>query len=102
MLVKFSEVVAFIFQGDLLCMSCVKDLAEGATLDLGAMPIHDADVHELISVWAARRLVPAYATREFYCYDTDVIDSNDIPMPLTETTEEARCQNCGRFIHETL
>jgi len=102
MLVKFSEVVAFIFQDDLLCMSCVKDLAEGATLDLGAMPIHDADVHELISVWAARRLVPAYATTEFYCYDTDVIDSNDIPLPLTETTEEARCQNCGRFIHETL
>lgn len=102
MLIKFSDVIGFEFQDDPLCLSCTKDLAEGATLDLGAMPIHDADVHELISVWAARRFVPAYATRETYVYDTDIIDSNDLPKPFDGYTVYERCANCGRFFHETV
>lgn len=100
MLIRFSDTVGFTFQGDLACLDCSRDIAQGMVSFLGGSIIPDASVHELISVWAARRMVPAYSVHETFTYDTNIYSDDDLPRPVErdDLGSEERCDTCGKSV----
>lgn len=100
--IRFSDTVGFTYNGEHLCIACAYDIALDVVMDNAYVTDTDGmDVHELVSIWAARNSIPAYATKEFQTYDTSLFDSGDLPKAFEDAPEDETCGRCGYRVNGT-
>lgn len=100
--IRLVDTVGFTYQGEHLCLSCTQTLAGAVCIVNKWLTIGEAkdeNVHELVSVWAAREAIPAYARGAFHTYDTSIFDSKDLPKAFEDAEDDEFCDGCGGAIN---